>query len=104
VYIKSISVNPSQDIIDRESEHILLSFCSFCTLLKGKKLSFQNVFILILQDEKLKNILKDLLGVDSTYEIVKIFLEYDPTITKSKYITKYLNNRNKNNLQAIRNN
>ena len=88
-------VNPSQSIIDRESEHILLSFCSFCTLLKGKKLSFQNVFILALQDEKLRNILKDLLGVDSNYEIVKLFLGYDPTITKSKYITKWLNSKNK---------
>ena len=71
------AINPSQSIIDRESEHILLSFCSF---------------ILALQDEKLRSILKELLGVDSNYEIVKIFLEYDPTITKSKYITKYLNN------------
>lgn len=102
MYIKPVSTNPYQDIIDRESEHILLSFCSFCTLLKGKKLSFQNVFILVLQDEKLKDILKDLLGVDSTFEIVKIFLEYDPTITKSKYITKYINNRNKNNLKQLR--
>ena len=102
MFIKSISTNPYQDIIDRESEHILLSFCSFCTLLKGKKLSFQNVFILVLQDEKLKDILMNLLGVDSTYEIVKIFLEYDPTITKSKYITKYINNRNKNNLKLIK--
>lgn len=101
MYIRSVSINPFQNIIDRESEHILLSFCSFCTLLKGKKLSLQNVFILVLQDEELKNILKDLLGVDSTYEIVKIFLEYDPTITKSKYITKYLNNRNKNKLKFI---
>ena len=88
-------INPSQSIIDRESEHILLSFCSFCTLLKGKKLSFQNVFILTLQDEKLRSILKELLGVDSNYEIVKIFLEYDPTITKSKYITKWLNSNQK---------
>lgn len=95
MYIKTTTINPSQDIIDRESEHILLSFCSFCTLLKGKKLSFQNVFILVLQDDSLRNILKDLLGVDSSYEIVKIFLEYDPTITKSKYITKYINNRKK---------
>ena len=102
MFIKSISTNPYQDIIDRESEHILLSFCSFCTLLKGKKLSFQNVFILVLQDEKLKDILKDLLGVDSTFEIVKIFLEYDPTITKSKYITKYINNRNKNNTKLLK--
>jgi len=89
------TANPSQSIIDRESEHILLSFCSFCTLLRGKKLSFQNVFILILQDEKLRNILKDILGIDSTYEVVKLFLEYDPTITKSKYITKYLNTKAK---------
>ena len=87
------TINPSQSIIDRESEHILLAFCSFCTLLKGKKLSFQNVFILALQDEKLILILKELLGVDSNYEIVKLFLEYDPTITKSKYVTKYLNNK-----------
>ena len=92
MFLKTWTINPSQDIIDRESEHILLSFCTFCTLLKGKKLSFQNVFILTLQDEKLRNILKDLLGVDSSYEMVKIFLAYDPTITKSKYITKYINN------------
>jgi hypothetical protein len=95
MFIKTITTNPSQDIIDRESEHILLSFCSFCTLRKGKKLSFQNVFILVLQDDALRNILKELLGVDSNYEIVRIFLEHDPTITKSKYITKYINNKRK---------
>jgi hypothetical protein len=43
----------------------------------------------------LRNILKDLLGVDSNYEIVKIFLEFDPTITKSKHITKYINSNNR---------
>jgi hypothetical protein len=93
MYINTTHINPSQSIIDRESEHILLSFCSFCTLLKGKKLSFQNVFILTLEDEKLRNVLKNLLGVDSNHEIVKLFLEYDPTITKSKYVTKYINSK-----------
>jgi len=91
MHINTQTVNPSQSIIDRESEHILLSFCTFCTLLKGKKLSFQNVFILVLQDEKIRLLLKDLLGMDTNFEIVKLFLEYDPTITKSKYITKYIN-------------
>jgi len=86
---------PYQRTIDLESEHILLSFCSFCTLLKGKKLSFQNVFIIALQDETLREILKAILGVESNYDVVKIFLDYDPTITKSKYITKYLNNNAK---------
>lgn len=89
----NVCVSPSQSIIDRESEHILLSFCSYCTLLKGKKLSFQNVFILTLEDAKLKELLKTLLGVDSDQDIVKMFLEYDPSITKSKYVTKYINRR-----------
>ncbi len=89
-------MTPYQNIIDRESEHILLSFCTFCSLLKGKKLSFQNVFLLVLQEVRIKELLKDLLGIDSDYEVVKIFLDYDPTITKSKYITKYLNLRAKN--------
>lgn len=91
MYLTPITT-PYQRTIDLESEHILLSFCSFCTLLKGKKLSFQNVFIIALQDETLRNILKAILGVESNYEVVKIFLDYDPTITKSKYITKWLNN------------
>jgi len=94
MYLTPITT-PYQRTIDLESEHILLSFCSFCTLLKGKKLSFQNVFIIALQDETLRNILKAILGVESNYEVVKIFLDYDPTITKSKYITKYLNNNAK---------
>jgi len=85
--------NPSQSIIDRETEHMFLSYCSYCTLLKGKKLSFQNVFVLTLQDEQLRNVFKELIGVDSNIEVFKIFLEYDPTITKSKYITRYLNSK-----------
>ena len=94
MYVKP-SVSPSQSIIDKESEHILLCFCTYCSLLRGKRLSLQNVFILVLDDEKIKSILKELLGVDSDYEVVKIFLDYDISITKSKYITKYLNLRNK---------
>lgn len=84
---------PSQYIIDQESEHILLSFCTFCTLLKGKKLSLQNVFLLVLQNDDLKFILKELISIDSDIEIVKLFLEFDPTIAKSKYITKYINSK-----------
>jgi hypothetical protein len=87
--------NPAQSIIDKESEHILLSFCTYCTLLKGKRLSLQNVFILVLDDRKINRMLKDLLGVDSDYDVVKIFLDFDNSITRSKYVTKYLNTRNK---------
>jgi hypothetical protein len=90
-YTKDIT--PSQRIIEQESEHILLSFCTFCTLIKGKKLSLQNVFLLVLQNENFKHILKELIGIDSDIEIVRLFLDFDPTIAKSKYITKYLNSK-----------
>ena len=87
-----IDSTPSSNIIAYESEHIILSFCTLCTLLRGKKLSLQNVFILILQDSTLREILKEQLGCDSNYDVVKLFLTYDPNITKSKYITKYTSN------------
>lgn len=93
MFVTAPIVSPSQNIIDRESEHILLSFCTTVTLLYGKKLSLQNVFIIILENDTLRDIIKDLLGVDSTYEIVRAFLNFDPTITKSKYITKYINSK-----------
>jgi len=87
--------NPSHYLVEDETEHIILSFCTFCTLLVGKKLSFQNVFLLVLKDVKLKNILKNTLDVDSDFEIVKMFIDYDNTITKSKYVTKYINSLKK---------
>lgn len=87
--------SPASSIMDIEAEHLLLCFCTFCTLLKGKKLSLQNVFVLVLKEERLRNILKDLLSVDSNFELVKIFLGFEPGIAQSKYITKYLN-ANKN--------
>lgn len=87
----TISDLPSHNIIQNESEHLLLSFCTFCTLLKGKKLSFQNVFLLVLQDPRLRTLLKELLSLESNYEVVKLFLDYDPLIATSKYVTKYLN-------------
>lgn len=82
---------PSGDITKRELEHLLLSFCTFCCLLKGKRLSLQNIFVLVLKEEKIRKILKTLLTVDNDFEMVKMFIEFEPQIAESKYITKYLN-------------
>tara|TARA_R100001594_G_scaffold89652_1_gene124080 strand:- start:90 stop:293 length:204 start_codon:yes stop_codon:yes gene_type:complete len=60
-------------------------------MLKGKKLSLQNIFILVLQEKKLRTILKELLTLESNYEMIKLFIDFEPSITKSKYITKFLN-------------
>ena len=89
--ISNISPNPSKALIKDETEHLLLCFCTFCSLLKGKKLSLQNIFILVLQEKKLRHILKDLLTIETNFDVVKLFIDFEPSITKSKYITKFLN-------------
>jgi hypothetical protein len=87
--------DPSSNLISEESDHIFLSFCTFVMNLKGKKLSVQNVFVQTLQDEKLKNVAKTMLSLDSDFELVKVFLAFDNSISKSKYVTKFVNGQNK---------
>jgi hypothetical protein len=82
--------DPSMNIEQEESNHLFLCFCTFVMNLKGKKLSIQNVFIQTLQSEKLKNIFKEILNLDTDFELVKVFLDFDPTIAKSKYVTRWL--------------
>ena len=83
--------SPSSSFIKDETDHLLMCFCTFCSLLKGKKLSLQNVFILVLQEKRLRAILKELLTIETNFDVVKLFIDFEPSITKSKYITKFLN-------------
>lgn len=87
--------SPASSISEEETEHQILSFCTYCTLLVGKKLSFQNVFLLLLKEEKYRNIFKELTDIDTDYEIVKLFIEYDSNIIKSKYVTRHINSINR---------
>lgn len=87
--------DPSFNLVDEESTHLFLCFCTFVMNLKGKKLSIQNVFIQTLSNDKLKGILKDILDLDTDYELVKVFLEFDHTIAKSKYVTRFLRTTSK---------
>ena len=90
-----MSFDPSSEIVEEETNHLFLCYCSFINHLKGKKLSIQNVFVTTLQEERLKTILKTILSLDSDQELVRVFLDYDPTISRSKFITKYINSEQK---------
>lgn len=90
-----MSFDPSSEIVEEETNHLFLCYCTFVNNLKGKKLSIQNVFVTTLQEEKLKTILKTILSLDTDQELVRVFLDYDPTISRSKFITKYINSEQK---------
>lgn len=87
--------DPSKQLIEDEELHLFMCYCTLIMNLVGKKISIQNVFVHTLDNEKYRDILKDLLSLETDYAIVKIFLDFDPLIAKSKYVTKYLNKNKK---------
>jgi len=74
-----------------ETSYLFLSFCTFASLSQGKKLNTANVFLLLLRNKNLRNIFKRRMEIDSDYEAVSLFLKFDSSLYKSKYIMKYLN-------------
>lgn len=75
-----------------ENYHLFKTFCSFLCLVKCKKLNLANILLLYLQDNDVRELFKDLLSVSTDFEAIRLFLDFDPTLYKSKYIMKYLNN------------
>jgi len=88
-------IDPSSAIIEDESSHLFLCYCTFINNITGKKLSTQNVFIETLNNEKYKKILKEILNLETDYEIVRVFLDFDASIAKSKIVTKMINSKDK---------
>lgn len=81
-----------------EQEYSMLAFCSFLTIIHGKKLNLPNIFLLLLKNKKYRDLFKSMLDLDCDYQIFKMFIDYDQTLYKSKYISKYLN-KNKDALK-----
>lgn len=78
---------------DSEIINSLYQLATLLTLMSGKKINFQNVFILVLTDKRFNHIAKEITGLDSDIEICKYLLEIDPCLVKSKLILQYLNGR-----------
>lgn len=81
-----------------EQEFRMLSFCSFLTIISGKKLNLPNVFLLLLQNKKYRTMICTMMDIESDYQLFKMFIDYEPSLYKSKYLSKYLN-KNKHALK-----
>jgi len=82
-------------LIDYEQDHLFLAFCSFVTLTHSKKLNLANVFLMVLQNKPLRDLFKYYCDATSDFAVVQAFLSFDPSLHKSKYVMKYLNNTKK---------
>ena len=79
------------DTENQEMSETFLAFCTFVSLTSGKKTNLANIFLKLLQNKHLRNIFKKQLEIETDFEAVSIFLQFDPSLHKSKYIKKYLN-------------
>ena len=70
--------------------HKFLSLCSFVSICENKKLNLANVFLLVLKEINYRDLFKESLIIESNFDLVKLFLQHDPYLYKSKYITKFL--------------
>jgi len=82
---------PISDIEEGELCCLFAKFCTFVTLINGKKLNTANVLLHFLKNKQLRKIFKELFDVDTDFESIQLFLRFDPSIHKSKYVMKYLN-------------
>lgn len=85
----------SNTLLEYELTHLFLSFCSFISLINTKKLNLANVFLLLLQNKQLRTLFKTYCDIPSDYAVVQTFLKFDPSLYKSKYVMKFLNNSKK---------
>lgn len=83
--------NPIENINFIESDHLLLCFCSLLCIVNNKKFNLPNIFLLLLENKTYRGIFKSLTGIDSDYDVFLRFIQYDPNLSKSKYISKFLN-------------
>ena len=82
--------NPYTLLDRKDIIHKFLTLCSFISICENKKLNLANVFLLVLKEKKYRELFKESLIIDTDFELVKIFLQHDPYLYKSKYITKFL--------------
>lgn len=84
------SNDPAQNITTKEFEHTFLSYCTCVCLVCNKKMNLAKIFIILLQNPSLRNAFMQSASIDNEWTLLKKFLEYDPSLHKSKYIKNYI--------------
>ena len=83
--------SPYQNIQIAEFEKSFYSYCTFIALLHDKKMNFATVFLKILEDRALRDIFVSIIEEENDFTAIRKYIQTEPSVTKSKYVTKFLN-------------
>lgn len=84
------TADPTFRVTNEEFNHSFLSICTLICQINDKKLNLAKIFITLLKDKNLREIFKKMTSIETEFDLLKKFLEYDPTLHKSKYIKNYI--------------
>ena len=85
--------NPRKGMYEKEFADGFTKTCALICILNNKKLNTPNIFIEILRNNDIRKIYKYLCDLDTDYDAIVKMIEYEPNVSKSKYIKKFLNNK-----------
>jgi len=83
--------SPYESLQTDEYNHIFYSFCTYVSLCYDKKMNFATVFLKLLENKGLRDVFISLIDEDNEFNAIKKFIQTEPSISKSKYVTKFLN-------------
>lgn len=82
---------PFEELQSREFEKSFYSFCTFVSLLHDKKMNFATIFLKILEDKAIRDIFVSIIEEENDFTAIRKYIQTEPSVTKSKYVTKFLN-------------
>jgi hypothetical protein len=83
--------NPVGSLYQQDLQVKFYSFCSYVCLYKNRKLNIANIFLMLLEEEKLQDLFMNICDHSTKYDAVRSFLTIEPSLQKSKYLKRYIN-------------
>lgn len=85
-----MSENPIDSILANEFEENLLKFNSFVSIIHNKRLNSVNIFSLLVKDDNIRDIFKEVCQVDNDRTCLRLYLKFNPKLCRSKVVKALL--------------
>lgn len=88
--------NPLYNLNEREFNKGLMTFGSFVSIIKNKRINHTMLLIFLLEDNNYRECFKEISGVDNTKLLLYNFIQRFPNLCKSKIIKTKIKKLHKN--------
>ena len=88
-------ITPFDNICTDEYNNIILKYLSLFYLMSNKKTNISSIFVSTISNPEYFKLYKLMVQIEDDHEAIRLFMMYDPSVCKSKYLKKVIN-KNKN--------